>query len=132
MTEIAAPVIVVERDLLFVSKIREPLKSAGQPCIVAKSAGDVQAYLLQTPLPAAIVIRFGIDGVDWQQIIKDAHTAGVPVLAYGSHVDVAAQQAARAAGATRVIANSKLAGNVLGQIQQTIDRIASTASNDDD
>jgi hypothetical protein len=45
---------------------------------------------------------------------------GVPVIAFGSHVDLETQAEARKAGATRVIANSKLAMDLPGAVERAI------------
>jgi hypothetical protein len=44
----------------------------------------------------------------------------VPVIAFGSHVDLETQAEARKAGATRVIANSKLAADLPGIVQRAL------------
>lgn len=115
-------VLLLERDLFFVAKVRETLKAAGHGCQVAKTAEDFAARLVKNPPPSAALVHFGAAGVDWVGAVGAAKAAGVPVLAYGSHVDIADQTAARAAGATRVIANSKLAGDLVRQIEATIAR----------
>jgi hypothetical protein len=72
-----------------------------------------------------------VTDLDWQAAIQCAHAAAIPVLAYGSHVDIAAQTEARAAGATRVIPNSKLAADVPGQIERTLARGTTSVNVDD-
>lgn len=129
MTE---PVLVLERDLFFVVKIRETLKAAGCATLTAKSASEFAERLAAEPRPICALIHFGAPGVAWEDAIRAAHAAGIPALAYGSHVDLAAQSAARAAGATRVIANSKLAANIPAQIDQTIARAAANPAPADD
>jgi DNA-binding response OmpR family regulator len=118
MTEI----LLLERDLFFVAKVRATLAAAGYACAVASSADALAARLAAEPHPALALIHFGAPGMEWERGIMLARAAGVPVLAYGSHVDLAAQTAARAAGATRVIANSKLAADLPGQVAQTLAR----------
>ncbi len=117
-------ILVLEPDLFFLSKIREPVQALGWTCTALRTAGAVAARVAESPPPAALVVRFGIPGVAWEAAIQAAKTAGVPVLAYGAHVDAAGQAAARQAGATRVVINSRLAADVAGQIQQTIARQA--------
>jgi DNA-binding NtrC family response regulator len=124
-------VLLLERDLFFVAKVRETLKAAGRACQVAKTAEDFTARLTTEPRPVAALVHFGAAGIDWATAIGAARDAGVPVLAYGSHIDIANQTTARAAGATRVIANSKLAGDLVGQIDQTIARVAATFVDED-
>ncbi len=116
-------ILLLERDLFFVAKVRETLKAAGRGCQVVKTTEDFATCIAAEPRPAAALVHFGAAGLDWAAAIRAARAAGVPVLAYGSHVDIADQTAARAAGATRVISNSKLAGDLIGQIDQTIARV---------
>ncbi len=120
MTEAPRTALILERDLFFIAKIREPLASAGWEVRVAKSADDVQARLAGDAPPSIVVVHYGVTGVAWEQAIAAARAAQVPVLAYGSHDDMTAQQAARAAGATRVIANAKLAGDLLSLVERTL------------
>lgn len=124
-------VLLLERDLFFVAKVRETLKAAGGTCHVSKSAEDFAAQLGADPRPDAALVHFGAAGVDWAAAIRSAKDAGVPVLAYGSHVDIADQTAARAAGATRVIPNSKLAGDLMQQIEATIARAPAPSAHED-
>jgi DNA-binding response OmpR family regulator len=124
-------ILLLERDLFFVAKVREMLKQAGRACLVVKTVEDFAAHLADAPRPVAALVHFGAAGVDWEEAIRAAHAAGVPVLAYGAHVDIAKQTAARAAGATRVIPNSKLANDLMGQINRTIVRAVATSANED-
>jgi DNA-binding NtrC family response regulator len=62
--------------------------------------------------------------VDWAQAIGAARELALPVIAYGSHVDTETMAQARAAGATRVIANSKLAADLPAIVAQTLRRAA--------
>lgn len=119
--------LVLERDLFFVAKIRETLKAAGRACVVVKSLDDWRTHLAADTRPQLALVHFGLAGVEWQAAIAAAKDAGLPILAFGSHVDLAAQTEARAAGATRVIANSKLASDLIGQLDQTIARQIGTA-----
>jgi hypothetical protein len=81
-------------------------------------------------------VNTGLTGVDWEEAITAAKAAGVPTLAFGSHVDMAAQQAARRAGADRVISNSRLALELPAIVERLVQggpgRAEGTASGPDD
>lgn len=132
MTDAPGEALVLERDLFFVAKIRETLTSAGGAARTVKTVDDLRVRLAGDVLPAIVLVHFGVPQVAWEEAITAAVAAGLPVLAYGAHVDIAAQQAARTAGATRVITNSKLAGDLLGQIAQTIARLPAKPEDGDD
>jgi len=123
---IEIPVVLLERDLFFVTRIRESLKTAGRPVVVVKSADDLRARLAAKMQIALLMVSIGTPDTGWEAAIAMARAANLPVLAYGAHVDSAAQTAAREAGATRVIGNSKLAGDIVAQVEQTLARASRT------
>lgn len=69
-----------------------------------------------------IVIDAGQPG-DWASTIRalkaDPATARVPVLAFGSHVDVTASRAAVAAGVDRLVTRGKLMAELPQLLEQT-------------
>ena len=85
-------VLVECRDLLFRGKIQAILGSAGG------------AVVRQDPLDLA-VLELGKPGVD--ERIRDLVRRGIPVVAFGSHIDVEALRSARNAGA-RAVPNSEV------------------------
>jgi hypothetical protein len=92
------------RDLFFGVRLAEGLARLhypGRP-ITAATASE-----LGTSAALAIVDLSAPDA-QWQPVVEAAHAAGVPVLAFGSHLDQERWQLARALGATRIVANSQL------------------------
>jgi hypothetical protein len=87
-------VLVECRDLFFRGKIQEIIRGAGAEPV----RGENEPYQLA-------VIELGKPGVD--QRISELIRRGVPVLAFGSHVDATALRAARDIGA-RAVPNSQL------------------------
>lgn len=112
-------VLLLERDLFFVVKVRDTLSHAGYETRVARSAEDF-GRKLAAGAPALAIVHTGLAGVDWEQVIAQAKAAHVPTLAFGSHVDLEAQQAARRAGADRVISNSKLAKDLPAIVERML------------
>jgi CheY-like chemotaxis protein len=104
-------VLVVDTDLFFVTRIVETLRHAGYE---ARAVRDLVALTqaLEDGQTGAVLVNLAARGVDWNSAITAAHAAGIPIVAYGPHVDMALHEAARQAGADRVIANSKLAGDL--------------------
>ena len=88
--------------------MRTTLQHAGYEVQTARTVADFTRRLAEDA-PALALINTAIVGVDWRAAIAAARAAQIPVIAFGSHVDLETQQQARQAGATRVIANSKLA-----------------------
>lgn len=121
--------VVLDSDLFFVAKVGATLKHLGFAVETARSADDLARRFAAHPFTLALV-NTAARGVDWQAGIATARANGAPTIAYGAHVDVEAQAQARAAGATRVIANSKLASDLPRIVEQTLQRAASASATD--
>lgn len=116
MTGMATPrIVAVVRDLFFAVRIRNTLRPLGYRVDVADTEAALAA-VVREERPALIVVDLGFTAIDPPRRIAalkaDAATAGVPILAFGSHLDHQARDAAKAAGADRVVANSKLAADL--------------------
>ena len=111
--------ILLDTDLFFVVKVRTTLQHTGYEVQTARTVADFTRRLAEDA-PALALINTAIVGVDWRAAIAAARAAQIPVIAFGSHVDLETQQQARQAGATRVIANSKLATDLPDIVGRTL------------
>jgi len=68
--------------------------------------------------PALVIVNIATPGVDWEAAIRQARAAHYPVLAFGSHMDLEARAKALAAGAQRVVANSKFTSDMPGLVKR--------------
>lgn len=111
---ITAAVTMAQKVLLAIPDLFFGVRVAD----VARALGFTPVEISLAALPAAvdeevalIVIETGQQG-DWEGTIRavkgEPRTASIPVLAYGSHVNVAASRAAVAAGADRLVTRGKL------------------------
>jgi hypothetical protein len=110
--------LLLDNDLFFVAKISATLKHAGYTTQTARTLDAFTQGLADQPNIA--LVNTAARGVDWRAGIAAAREADVPVIAFGSHVDLETQTEARKAGATRVIANSKLATGLPGIIERAL------------
>jgi DNA-binding NtrC family response regulator len=110
--------LLLDNDLFFVTKITTTLKHAGYATHTARTLDAFSQGLADKPDIA--LVNTAARGVDWRAGIMAAREAGVPVIAFGSHVDLETQAEAREAGATRVIANSKLATDLPGIVERAL------------
>lgn len=117
-------VLLLERDLFFSVKIRDTLKHLNHETVTARSEEDF-ARKLAASAPKLAIVNIATPGVAWELVIAQARAANVPVLAFGPHVDLAAQQHARLAGANRVVSNSKLTKDLPAIVERMIDNGAS-------
>ena len=109
-------VLALIRDLFFSVKIRNELAAIG---ITVRLVGNTDAFVSTArelnPVLGIIDISAG---VDWGRIAELA--GSIPLLAFGPHRDVQGFRAAKAAGVTRVVANSELHAHLL----ELVDRYA--------
>ena len=115
----ASLILLLDNDLFFVVKVRTTLQHAGYTVQTARAVADFTRRLAEDS-PALALVNTAIAGQDWRGAITAARAANIPVVAFGSHVDLETQQQAREAGATRVIANSKLAADLPGIVARTL------------
>ena len=94
-------VVLMYTDLMFGVRLQDMARAAGLDYAVARPG---------TPLPAGhlLVVDLSTRG-DWEAAIREAAGKGMPVVAFGPHMDTGARRRARQAGAGRVLTNSNLA-----------------------
>lgn len=98
-------VYAVVTDLFFADRITNALKQLGHEAEVTDiSLGDAPGL----PSGANLVLIDLEAGEPAFAMISAARDAGLPVLAFGPHTELALRDEALAAGATRVVAKSKL------------------------
>ena len=116
-----AAILIACRDLLFRSKVETTLRHMGMAPHALGAAADPGAALAQQR-PAAVIVDLGLPGARWREVVAAARAADppIPVLAFGSHVDRASQQAARAAGCALVVANSRLARELPALVERLL------------
>lgn len=118
--QMANEVVVLNRDLLFGSRIRSALKTIDLAVtLVPDSAGFAARLNASAPDIALAIIDLNGD-IDWQVIepvLRDA-TLGIPVLAFGPHVDADKLRAAKAHGVTRVVSNGQFHQDLIPLVQR--------------
>lgn len=117
--ETGARALLLDPDLFFSVKVSATLRHVNLTTVTVRSAEEWARRLAAEPFAVALV-NISARGVDWTTAIRVARAAGAPVIAYGSHVETEAHAQARAAGATRVIANSKLAADLPGIVERVL------------
>ena len=115
-------VLALEKDLFFAVKIRDTLRHYD---IEVKTVRNLLAF--EETLTAKVVQEYTLAivntataGVDWETAIRKARSAGLKVLAFGSHMDLEARSKALEAGAQRVVANSKFTSDMPGLVQRML------------
>jgi hypothetical protein len=102
--------IVLNRDLLFGSRIRSALAGLGLEGRFVRTAEQFIGALSEDLGSVAIGIIDMNGAVAWD-VIHDALSRAdgglAPTLAFGPHVDIEGRRAAKAAGVTRIVSNGQ-------------------------
>jgi hypothetical protein len=105
----AGTAIVLNRDIMFGSQIRNALNALG---LRTKIVGSTERFVtaLEEAGQASSIGIVDMNGVvDWTVLggALRRNENWPPILAFGPHVDVEGRRAAKAAGVTRVVSNGQ-------------------------
>jgi hypothetical protein len=107
--------VVLNRDLLFGSRIRSVLTGLGLEARFVATADQFVGALSEEPDSVAIGIIDMNSSIPWD-VIRDglsrAEGSLAPTLAFGPHVDIEGRRAAKAAGVTRIVSNGQFHGDM--------------------
>jgi hypothetical protein len=113
--------IVLNRDLLFGSRIRSALARLGLESRFVATAEQFVSALSQEPNSVAIGIIDMNDAITWDVIGEAGSRADAglaPTLAFGPHVDIEGRRAAKAAGVTRIVSNGQFHNDMAALIER--------------
>jgi hypothetical protein len=113
--------VVLNRDLLFGSRIRNVLAQLGlEGRFVSTAEGFMSALGGQAESVAIGIIDMN-GAVSWEVIragLSQANGCDVPTLAFGPHVDIDGRRAAKSAGVTRIVSNGQFHTDMLNLIDR--------------
>jgi FixJ family two-component response regulator len=118
---IETPVVVVlNRDLMFGSRIRSAMATLGLQTVVK---ADTAAFLetARSLGDRAVIAIIDMNGmVDWEAVAATLKRDNLlpPVLGFGSHTDVETRRAAKAAGVDRIVSNGQFNADMAGYVQK--------------
>jgi CheY-like chemotaxis protein len=99
-----SPIHVLSDDLFFRSRIEATAEAAGVTVLVSRTTDELLARVEESGSVGVLVdLGMGADGPTAIRALKRGPDPP-PVLAWGSHVETDTLEAARAAGADRVLA----------------------------
>ena len=113
--------VVLNRDLLFGSRIRSALAALSLEGRFVSTAEEFVGALSEQPVSVAIGVIDMNGDVSWDVIREALSRAGAdlaPTLAFGPHVDVEGRRAAKAAGVTRIVSNGQFHSDMAGLIER--------------
>jgi hypothetical protein len=110
----AAPTVLLFcTDLMFGVQLQNMARAGGLRHVTVRPGAAL-------PDGDALVVDLAARG-DWEGAIREAAGRGMPVVAFGPHMDAASRKRAKAAGASRVLANSNLARDLPGILKAILD-----------
>ena len=116
-------ILVLEKDLFFTEKIRDTLKHYDMSVTIARNLAAFEQRLSETDDRShfsLVIVNTAIRGVDWEAAIRAARTRNLPILCFGSHMDLEARAKALEAGAQQVVANSKFSKDMAGLVTRML------------
>lgn len=115
-------ILALEKDLFFSVKMRDTLRHYEMEVKTVRTLAAFEQGLAAggDEKPALAIVNTATQGVDWEAAIRQAWANGLPVLAFGSHMDLEARAKALQAGAQRVVANSKFTSDMPGLVQRML------------
>ncbi len=130
----AISILALEKDLFFSVKIRDTLRHHDMEAATVRTLAAFEQRMAGDDRPQLVIINTAITGVDWEAAIRAARSQHIPVLAFGSHMDLEARAKALQAGAQRVVANSKFTSDMPGLVTRMlntpVDSMERTANDD--
>jgi len=119
---VTTPLLALEKDLFFAVKMRDTLRHYDMDVKTVRTLAAFEQGLVapETEKPALVIVNIATQGVDWEAAIRAAQSAGYAVLAFGSHMDLAARARALRAGAQKVVANSKFVSDMPGLVMRML------------
>ena len=116
------PILALEKDLFFSVKMRDTLRHHDMDVTTVRTLSAFEQRLTATgnEQPALVIVNTATASVDWEAAIRAARARGLPVLAFGSHMDLEARAKALQAGAQNVVANSKFTSDMPGLVKRML------------
>jgi len=116
-------ILALEKDLFFAVKIRDTLRHHEMEVTTVRNLADFEQRLVSDgdKKPALAIVNTAIKGVDWEAAIRAVRANSLPVLAFGSHMDLEARAKALEAGAQKVVANSKFVSDMPGLVRRLLE-----------
>jgi len=128
----AIAILALEKDLFFSVRMRDTLRHHEMEVTTVRTLPAFEQHLTASgdERPALVIINTAIKGVDWEAAIREARARDLPVLAFGSHMDLEARARALQAGAQKVVANSKFTSDMVGLVTRMLNNPATIATDD--
>lgn len=121
-------ILALEKDLFFSVKMRDTLRHHGMEVTTVRTLPAIEQRLsaASDERPDLVIVNTATQGVNWEAAIRQARAQGLPVLAFGSHMDLDARARALAAGAGKVVANSKFTSDMPGLVKRMLQEPTAT------
>ena len=115
-------ILALEKDLFFSVKIRDTLSHYDIDVTTVRTLASLEQGLAadRDEKPALVIVDIASKGIDWEAAIRMIRAHNLPVLAFGSHMDLDARARAIQAGAQKVVANSKFSKDMPALVQRML------------
>ena len=114
-----ATALVVVKDLFFQTRLAGGLSQLGLRPAFVKDLAELAGLVTVAELAVIDLAARQVDPIEAIRRLR-ADRPDLPILAFGSHMDLETRQRALNAGATRVVANSQLTTDLPGLIRRLV------------
>lgn len=123
-------ILALEKDLFFSVKIRDTLRHYDIDVTTIRTLASLEQGLAADgeAKPALVIVDIASKGVDWEAAIRMVCAQSLPVLAFGSHMDLEARARALQAGAQKVVANSKFSKDMPALVQRMLEPVGANSA----
>jgi CheY-like chemotaxis protein len=104
--EAVKSILALVNNLMFSVKIREAASAMGGIVNLVTTNEEIIEKL--EIHPSLIILDLTAVKTGWEDVVTKAKEAGIPVLAYGPHIEEQLRKSAEAAGCDEVVAKSML------------------------
>jgi hypothetical protein len=112
-------ILVLNRDVFFGVKIGNTLRALGYAVAFVKETAAFVGQLAADGEPPVLGLVDMNVGVDWDAIATLRERGPVvPILVFGSHLDVEGRRAAKAAGVRRIVSNGDFHRDMVALVQR--------------
>lgn len=118
----ARTILGMVSNLMYTVKIRETASKLNAVAIFEESIEHMKSKIAEIH-PSLVILDLSALKEGWQEVVQLAKQQGVPVIAYGPHVDTAAREEALKAGCDQVYPNSKFTLELPNLLQKAFQQV---------
>lgn len=99
-------ILALGNNLMYTAKIRDVANPYGGVLITSESNEELKEKI-RTAHPSLLILDLTVVQPGWKEVVGEAKSHGIPVIAFGPHVQEDLRKEAEQSGCDEVVVNSK-------------------------